>query len=390
MSAIRFSRIELRNWKNFTRVDVPLANRVFLVGPNASGKSNFLDAFRFLRDLVTEGGGLAKAVDARDGMSKLRSLYARGTNTHVSIAVEVTNDESSWRYELAFSHHSVKKPYPVVVKEQVIHRAAGTERVLFTRPNDPDTRDPDQLKQAYVQQLTQNQEYRALAEFFGSVSYLHLVPHLVREGQPPLASTIGADPFGRDLLDRIRAKSERERSARLKRIQHVLTIVAAPLSELELIADDMGRPHLQARFQHWRPQGAYQTEHQFSDGTLRLIGLLWALQEKKAGPVLLEEPELSLHSALVRRLAPFIHRAQRSGGGRQVLLSTHSEELLSDEGIAPEEILLVEPAAEGSKVASCASIADVVRLMRHGITANEAVIPRTKLAQMDLFADLSL
>jgi len=31
-----------------------------------------------------------------------------------------------------------------------------------------------------------------------------------------------------------------------------------------------------------------------------------------------------------------------------------------------------------------------VKLMRHGITANEAVIPRTKLAQMDLFADLSL
>ena len=98
MSAIRFSRIELRNWKNFTRVDVPLANRVFLVGPNASGKSNFLDAFRFLRDLVTEGGGLAKAVYARDGMWNLRSLLARRTNTQVSIAVEVTNDESSWRY----------------------------------------------------------------------------------------------------------------------------------------------------------------------------------------------------------------------------------------------------------------------------------------------------
>ena len=115
MSAIRFSRIELRNWKNFTRVDVPLANRVFLVGPNASGKSNFLDAFRFLRDLVTEGGGLAKAVDARDGMSKLRSLYARGTNTHVSIAVEVTNDPGAGSVMIELGQPRNNDPVPVSV-----------------------------------------------------------------------------------------------------------------------------------------------------------------------------------------------------------------------------------------------------------------------------------
>ena len=72
MSAMRFTRIELRNWKNFTDVSVDLAERVFLVGPNATGKSNFLDSFRFLRDLVIEGGGLSKAVELRDGMAKVR------------------------------------------------------------------------------------------------------------------------------------------------------------------------------------------------------------------------------------------------------------------------------------------------------------------------------
>ena len=390
MSVMRFSRIELRNWKNFTKVDVPLARRVFLVGPNASGKSNFLDAFRFLRDLVTEGGGLAKAVHARDGMPRLRSLFARGAGTHVSIAVEVTNAESGWRYELAFSHQSPKNQQPVVVKERVVKRDGTSEREIFKRPDDEDKRDPARLVQTFIQQVTQNKEFRDLAEFFRGIAYLHLVPHLVREGQPPLSGAIGTDPFGRDLLDRIRATPERTRNARLARIQKVLTMVAAPLSELQLIADESGRPHLQARFQHWRPQGAYQTEHQFSDGTLRLMGLLWALQEKKEGPLLLEEPELSLHTALVRRLAPFIHRAQKSGGGRQVLLSTHSEELLSDEGISAEEILLVEPADEGSKVVSGANVAEIAKLMRLGITANEAVLPRTKLKQMDMFADLTI
>ena len=49
------SRFLLKNWKNFQEIDVPLKNRVFLIGPNASGKSNFLDALRFLRDVAEDG-----------------------------------------------------------------------------------------------------------------------------------------------------------------------------------------------------------------------------------------------------------------------------------------------------------------------------------------------
>lgn len=45
---MKITRIELRNWKNFKKVDAELSGRMFLVGPNASGKSNFLDAFRFM------------------------------------------------------------------------------------------------------------------------------------------------------------------------------------------------------------------------------------------------------------------------------------------------------------------------------------------------------
>ena len=59
---MRFSKLHLENWRNFTRVDVSLQQRMFLIGPNASGKSNLLDVFRFLRDLVRVGGGLEKAV----------------------------------------------------------------------------------------------------------------------------------------------------------------------------------------------------------------------------------------------------------------------------------------------------------------------------------------
>jgi predicted ATPase len=45
-----------------------LSRRVFLVGPNASGKSNLLDVFRFLHDVVSVGGGLEEAVRKRQGV----------------------------------------------------------------------------------------------------------------------------------------------------------------------------------------------------------------------------------------------------------------------------------------------------------------------------------
>ena len=75
---VRFSHLKLENWRNFRFVDVSLKQRVFLVGPNASGKSNLLDAFRFLRELADPQGGLQRALSKpRGSISQIRSLHAR-------------------------------------------------------------------------------------------------------------------------------------------------------------------------------------------------------------------------------------------------------------------------------------------------------------------------
>ena len=72
------SRIRVKNWRNFRSMDVELTENTYLIGPNASGKSNFLDIIRFVRDVVNpKGGGLQQAVDSRGGMKKLRCLAGR-------------------------------------------------------------------------------------------------------------------------------------------------------------------------------------------------------------------------------------------------------------------------------------------------------------------------
>ena len=64
-AGLRFTKVDLENWRNFAYADVGLSQRVFIVGPNASGKSNLLDVFRFLHDIVIVGGGLEEATHAR-------------------------------------------------------------------------------------------------------------------------------------------------------------------------------------------------------------------------------------------------------------------------------------------------------------------------------------
>ena len=95
------SRIRLKNWRNFRELDVPLRDVSYLLGPNASGKSNFLDVFRFLRDVSKpRGGGLQTAIADRDGISKLRCLHAR-RDPEVEMDVELSESADGpvqWRY----------------------------------------------------------------------------------------------------------------------------------------------------------------------------------------------------------------------------------------------------------------------------------------------------
>jgi len=66
---MRITHVTAHNWRNFKRLEFPIENRLFVVGPNASGKSNLLDLFRFLGDVAGAGGG-------RAGASQQRSIGA--------------------------------------------------------------------------------------------------------------------------------------------------------------------------------------------------------------------------------------------------------------------------------------------------------------------------
>jgi predicted ATPase len=377
---LRFSNIRLKNWKNFAQVDVNLQNRVILVGPNASGKSNFLDAFRFLRDLSSPGGGFQEAIRRRGGVGNIRCLAAR-RDSDIEIGVVIDQQETTrWEFEITFKQDAQRRAR--LIKEKVVRNG----RVLLMRPNKDDEQDPERLTQTHLEQVNVNRDFREMVSFFASIRYLHIVPQLVREPDRSVGRL--NDPFGGDFLEQIAKTQEKTRVARLKRIQSALSVAVPQLSAIELWRDERGTPHLRGKYEHWRPRGAWQTEDQFSDGTLRLMGLLWAVMEG-GGPLLLEEPELSLHPEIVRYLPQMFARVQRRTG-RQVIFSTHSPELLIDEGIGLDEVLLLRPTTGGTKVEAASSFSDVRNLLDGGLTLAEAIIPKTRPdrpEQLSLFGD---
>jgi len=379
-SSLRFTHVHLENWRNFGSADVELAQRVFVVGPNASGKSNFLDVFRFLHDIVSVGGGLEEAVRKRQGVSKLRSLSARKFPDVVMRVDLGDSNGEAWQYELAVGQDKRQRPQ---IKREIVMRGG---RELVRRPDDSDREDAERLTQTYLQQVNVNKDFRPVADAFAAVRYLHIVPQLIREPDRSVGRI--NDPYGGDFLEQLAGTREQTLRARLKTISEALRVAVPQLSELELTRDARGAPHLRGRYEHWRPQGAWQTEDQFSDGTLRLLGLLWAIVDN-GGPLLLEEPELSLHPEVVRFLPQMFARMQRRSG-RQIMTSTHSTDLLRDEGIGLDEVLLLTPSPEGTRVNTAASFREVKDLLFGGSTLAEAVMPLTRpksANQLALFGD---
>jgi len=372
------SKIKLKNWKNFKEVEVDLKDRVFVVGANAAGKSNFLDAFRFLRDIAKPGGGLQKAVTDRGGISKIRCLAAR-MHPDVELEIHISEYGSSepiWKYSIGIKQEARGYRLPYISYEKVWNG----NKLIIERPDKEDTKDEERLTQTFLEQINANKDFRDINKFLENVLYLHLVPQLLKHPSAFTGPDLPGDPFGKGFLDRVSKVNEKTRKAWLRRIESALRLAVPQLKELNY-TEEKGRPHLEAIYEHWRPKAGKQREDQFSDGTLRLIGLLWSLQEGD-GLLLLEEPELSLNAAIISQIPQLIYNLQKPKK-RQVILTSHSLDILKDRGISLEEIILLEPNQEGTQIKSAAKIPEIRQMLEGGMSPGDAILPRTKPKQIN-------
>lgn len=334
-------RVFLRNYKSIGFCDVRLGPLTYLVGVNGSGKSNFLDALHLVRDALT--GSLDNALNERGGLSEVRRRSS-GHPTHFGIRLEFTL-RTGEQGHYAFNIGALKdRGYEVQTEECAL---GGIGRGPFFRIERGTVRasreaalpavTADRLALVAASGLT---AFRPVFDALAAMGFYNLNPKVMRELQRPQEGRL-LKPAGENIASVI-GHLERAAPAQLQIIQEYLQTVVpmvhglerkqvGPMETLEFRQDMAGAKH------PWR-----FLAQNMSDGTLRALGVLVALFQGNPdyAPTLvgIEEPETALHPAASAALREALARAARQ---TQVLVTSHSPDLLDDRSLSADAFLAV-------------------------------------------------
>ncbi|MBI4545384.1 MAG: AAA family ATPase [Gemmatimonadetes bacterium] len=336
-------RAVLRNYKSIAACDVTLGRHAFLVGPNGSGKSNFLDAIRFVSDSVRHS--LDHALRDRGGINEVRRR-SRGHPRHLAIRLDFNLDFGSGHYALEIA---AKPAGAYVVKQEECHLRGGAGgsamfrvqegQVIHASVSAPPPAAKDRL---YLVNVSGFDQFRGLYDVLSNMGFYSLNPEAIRDLQTPdpgeLLNRDGsniASVFGRlsaqhpDIEQRI----EEYLSKVVAGVSSVRHKTVGPKETLEF------RQNVRGDENPWRFLAS-----SMSDGTLRAFAVLVALFQgtgQDSRPVRLvgiEEPEIALHPAAAGVL---IDSIQDAAAQTQVIVTSHSPDLLDDEDLSEESILAV-------------------------------------------------
>jgi predicted ATPase len=356
------SKLIVNNFRNFNHFNVPLGQRVFLTGPNGCGKSNFLEILRLLSDI--SNNGLKGSVNKRGSMHFIRNI-SMDQNAVTSIEIHLSEEESDtvWKYAIGINSQS-SLTYEKVWKNNI---------QLLNRPDENDLKDPLRLTQTYLEQSAANSDFRPISQFFEQIQYFHIIPQIIRYPSDFVKNDSSEILNENHFLKQMACIPYDIRMNHIERIEQILSIVIPNVQSFTYVEDHYSKPHL--KIKDISDNEFY--ENQFSDGMLRMIGLIWSvLQENTV--LLLEEPELSLNTGILSKLPSLMYRFQQHKKQKQqIILSTHSYDLLLDEGIAPEDVLLFTPDKTGTTVQPLSAHNEIMKLIEAGIPLSDVLLPYT-------------
>ena len=350
MSGRLITRVVLRNYKSIAACDVAPAQLSFLVGPNGAGKSNFLDALRFVADSLRYS--IQHALRDRGGVNEVRR-QSGGHPTHFAIRVDFDLGESSGNYGFLIGAKPgegyVVEREECLVKERDEHpRFYSTRRgrvVRSTIPSPP----PPALDRLYLVNVSGFVGFRRVYDALSEMGFYNLRPDEMRALQPPdggkllrrdganVASVVAALASGRPEVKR---RIDSYLAGMVPGIDGVDRRMVGPLETLEFRRTVRGAKH------SWR-----FSPNNVSDGTLRALGALVAAFQVPGESVRrlvgIEEPEVALHPLAAGVLVDALREAAKS---TQILLTSHSVEMLNNPDIADPSILAVRSEQGESRI----------------------------------------
>lgn len=323
-------RVQIENFRSIARCDVELGPLMFIVGRNGSGKSNFLDALRFISEALNSS--LDKALDARGGHSEVRRRSAQGRPYDFRISFDAQLDQERTA-EYAVTIGPSGENYRVKEETCSIRAHVGADADEF-RVNDgivsgfpnPPLLSPGGL---FLEVASGIKPFGLLYQKLRAMKFFNLVPDRMRELVPIGGRTLMTSD-GRNVAALIDHLQHKARQRKL-RIDEYLGQILPGLKAVEY------KPLAGYATVGFRQNSWQFNARQMSDGTLRALGILAAvLSPEETSLVGIEEPEIALHPAAFGILRDALREGAEAS---QILVTSQSPELLDDSDLKPEQIL---------------------------------------------------
>lgn len=319
----RIKRLEARNYRSLSDVDVTLDDLTVLVGQNGSGKSNFLDVLRFVSDALRRGLDAALIDHDRGGIGALRRYSSKGRPFDVTITLYLTLDgqDGSYSFTLASerrNEYAVKNEscslglHSYEIKDGQLRQSSLQQGIVTQERN---------LTLPLVGKLP---EFAPLYDFLSQIGFYSIFPNDLRPPQRP-GNPYPLDEHGENLATVLRDFVKSKNEIWNEKLYQSLAAIVPGVDPKNPITVQQVGSYLVVRIKH--SEGGIFDLALESDGTLRVLGILTAIYQQPALPFIgIEEPELMLHPKAMGVLCDTLLEAATHS---QIIVTTHSPDLIN-------------------------------------------------------------
>jgi predicted ATPase len=345
------TRLQVRNFKSLRELDMQLGSINVLVGPNMAGKSNILDVFRFLHEVIFPDSGregVPFAIAQRGGVNEV--LWKGWDDKLIKIALEAadpTQASAKYRYELeiiagAGGYVSTKNESLKLIRSAAEHELiAMKEGILWLKNADgKELAGVSTSGATALQNAAPTWDGYRFYEMVKLWRFYHLLPDKMKEPSKMASGQLLDEPGGDNLSAWLMWLQTHSPEAFAK-LNEVLGDLLPGVRQVKNIPTEDGNVHLSINERGLkRPTSVWHA----SDGFLALtalLSLIYVPPERGGTMYCIEEPENHLHPRLLETLVALLRQAQRPGGSSaQFVFATQSPYFLDQFSL--DEILWIE------------------------------------------------
>jgi len=393
-------KIIISNFKSFDHLDIDLDNFNILIGANASGKSNFITIFKFLRDMANYG--LEDAISMQGGIGYLRNMNIGSAK---NFSLEIISDETrpwlvqhlKWGFNLAIKNHGIDYKLDLGFKKKGLGFYIAEDILKFKcsfvklRRKNQDLKDGENLGEGEIifknikgrieydlspkeLPLTKEQIFPRmdLKEKLSPKSLLIESPYFFYPYRIQSLNSISINDFDPKLPKRAipitgRAELEEDGSNLAVAIKNIIqdkeqyrkfsNFVRDLLPFVaEIDIEKFADKSLLVKLQEIYFKKQYMPASFISDGTLNIVSLILALFFDRKRTVIIEEPERNIHPYLISKVMEMMKDASRR---KQIIATTHNAEIVRNAEL--QSILLISRNKSGFSSISRPSMKEEVK-----------------------------